>query len=221
MSKGLALKICVITGWVIPDSEEYVTILDGQLQKKMVDSYQSLNSDEFEYALRTYGTKIKDWGKFLNLALIDDAICEYLGLRQHLSNLEEQKRIKDPEIDALPAGPVDWSEEWEKLKLSARNGTIRESFIATPIYDWLLRNGMITVSAKERWQILEDCRQAYALEMKEALQNSNSKTARAKYELLVKEGNEWREDPDLWTAVINYSKRHTVKIEAQNAIMDD
>ncbi|CAL1518156.1 hypothetical protein MMC2321_01897 [Chitinophaga sp. MM2321] len=217
------MKISVITGWQIPESSEYVTILDDQLKKKLVDDYQDLNIDEFEYALRTYGTKIKDWGKGLNLALIDDAICEYIGIRQHLSSLEEQKRSKQPELPALSSGPVDWSAEWEKIKESARNGALNQSYIITPIYDWLKRTNQLTVSGEARKQILEDCRQALAFEMSVALRASSERNpvAREKLELLTQDGDDWRQNEDLWSAVINASKQQTVKIEAQNAIINE
>lgn len=221
--KALVLKISVITGWSIPENSEYITILTDQLMKKFADDYQDLNVDEFEYAMRAYGTHIKDWGKGLNLALIDDAICEYKGRRQHLSQMEEQNRQKEPQNESLPAAPEDWSAEWEKIKNSVRNGTLRTEFISTCVYDWMLREKMITLSGKERWQVLEDCRSAYALEMKEAINSSSAPNpeARRQYDLLIKEGDDWRQDEGLWVAVVNYSKRETVRTEALNAIAND
>lgn len=221
--KAMVMKIAVITGWQIPDNPEYVTILMDQLQKKFADDYQDLNADEFEYAIRTYGTRMKDWGKSLNLSLIDDAICEYLGKRKYLSDLEAQKMANEAEPAALPPGETDWSDEWEKIKESARKGMFRGEFITTCIYDWLKRNKMITLSGAERWQLLEDCRQAYALEMREALHSSPAANpeGRRLYELLVKEGDEWRQEEKLWSAVVDYSKRETVRIEALNAIANE
>ncbi|MGN7818821.1 hypothetical protein ACTJJB_01755 [Chitinophaga sp. 22536] len=221
--EALILKTAVITGWQLAEDDAYVTILTDQLRKKAIDDYQNINPDEFEYAMRTYGTRIKDWGKALNLALIDDAICEYLGKRQHLSELEAQKRANEAEITALPPGETDWSDEWEKIKDSARKGAFHSEFITTCIYDWLKRNKMITLSGSERWQLLEDCRQAYALEMREALHASPAANpeGRRLYELLVKEGDEWRQEEKLWSAVVDYSKRETVRIEALNAIANE
>ncbi|MCW3466533.1 hypothetical protein [Chitinophaga nivalis] len=221
--KAMVMKIAVITGWQIPDNPEYVTILMDQLRKKFADDYQDLNIDEFEYAMRTYGTHINDWGKGLNLALIDDAICEYLGKRQHLSNLEAQKRANEINTAALPASETDWSDSWEKIKNNARNGVLRTTFISTYVYDWLFRNNMITLTIPERWQVLEECRHAYAREMKEALHASPAANpeGRKKYDLLIKEGDEWRKDKDLWASVVDYSKRETVRIEALNAIANE
>ncbi|MBC9913149.1 hypothetical protein [Chitinophaga varians] len=219
--EALILKTAVITGWQLAEDDAYVTILTDQLRKKAIDDYQNINPDEFEYAMRTYGTKIKDWGKALNLSLIDDAICEYLGKRQHLSELESQKRANEAELPALPPGETDWSDEWEKIKNNARNGILKASFITTCVYDWLFRNKMITLTGPERWQVLEDCREAYALEMKEALVISPTKEGRRLYELLVKEGKEWQQEERLWTAVVDYGKRETVRIEALNAIANE
>lgn len=213
--QGLTLKISVITGWQIPENPEYVTILNDQLKKKFVDDYQDLNSDEFEYAMREYGTKIKDWGKGLNLALIDDAICEYLGERHHVSRIEEQKRIKEPdEAKAVNAGAVDWSPEWNKLLESARNGTLNALYCVTPVYDWLFKRGMITFTNPERWAICEECRQAYAYELMVALRTANAPDMRSKYELLIKDGKDWRENKDLWDHVIMASKQETLKRQA-------
>lgn len=93
-SWGMALlvKIHVITGWTIPPAE-LLNILVDQFQKKLVESYPTMNPDEIEYAFRTGGTTVKDWGKSMNLALIDEVLIPYLDERKRLSHeLEERSK---------------------------------------------------------------------------------------------------------------------------------
>lgn len=110
-AKGLCAKISVITGWQLPNDPEYINVLNEQLFKKMVDDYQDLNIDEFEFAMREYGTKIKDWGKSLNLAMIDEPLSLYMAKRKELSEYEERISQKKE----LPVSPqaADWKERCE------------------------------------------------------------------------------------------------------------
>lgn len=90
-SMALVLKIHVITGWVIPDSQ-LMNILVDQFEKKLLEDYGNLNPEEIEYAFRKYGTIIKDWGKAMNLNLIDQVLIEYLDKRLLASAIEEKKK---------------------------------------------------------------------------------------------------------------------------------
>ncbi len=51
--KTLLLKIYVITGWTIPSDEVLLIILIDQFQKKLVESYINLNTDEVEFLFNT------------------------------------------------------------------------------------------------------------------------------------------------------------------------
>ena len=93
--KALLLKIHVITGWVIP-ATELLNILVDQFQKKLLEDYWNLNTEEIEYAFRRSGTTIKDWGKEMNLNLIDQVLIPYLQERIEASQNEE-KRKRPPE----------------------------------------------------------------------------------------------------------------------------
>lgn len=95
-TKSLLLKIHVITGWVIPDAE-LLNILIDQFGKKLIENYGNLNVEEIEYAFRKAGTTIKDWGKAMNLALIDEVLIPYLNQRFELSAAEEKKKENLPE----------------------------------------------------------------------------------------------------------------------------
>lgn len=89
-AKALLLKIHVITGWVIPSNDALYNVLVDQFQKQLVEKYFELNPDEIEFAFRSEGTLIEDWGKDLNLNLIDKILLKYLNNRYKVSNAEEQ-----------------------------------------------------------------------------------------------------------------------------------
>ncbi len=93
-AKVLVLKIHVITGWVVPDNEMR-GILTDQFSKKLLEDYSMLNSEEVEFAFRKSGTVIKDWGKQMNLNLLDQVLLPYLGERV-LASASEEKRKNPP-----------------------------------------------------------------------------------------------------------------------------
>lgn len=114
--KSLLLKIHVITGWVIPDAE-LLTILIDQFQKKMVESYPNTNPEEIEFAFRNNGTTVKDWGKAMNLALIDEVMIPYLQERHRISLAYEEPAAGNPEQIIYTDEQLDnfkrmWTEEF-------------------------------------------------------------------------------------------------------------
>lgn len=113
-SKALLLKIHVITGWVIPE-KELLNILVDQFEKKLAEDYGHLNVDEVEYAFRKFGTTKPDWGKQMNLSMIDDVLIPYSNQRMHLSAAEERKNsaplptkiYTDQELDNILRGDIE------------------------------------------------------------------------------------------------------------------
>lgn len=99
--KTLLLKIHVIAGWTVPE-KELKTILEDQLIKKIKESYSTLNSDEVEYAFRQ--NFVQDYGKNMNLALIDQVLNDYLEKRSCVSYAEERYRVK--QIEAPKEDPM-------------------------------------------------------------------------------------------------------------------
>lgn len=87
-SKSLLLKIHMITGWTIPSTEEFVNILREQFTKFLQEKYGDMNPEEIEYAFRSRGTIIEDWGKSMNLNLIDKVLGPYLDERYKVSESE-------------------------------------------------------------------------------------------------------------------------------------
>ena len=92
---ALLLKVHVITGWVIPDTR-LMNILVDQFEKKLMEDYSSLNTEEIEYAFRKGGTIVKDWGKGMNLSLIDEVLSPYLNNRLRVSADEEKRKAIPP-----------------------------------------------------------------------------------------------------------------------------
>lgn len=97
-AKATLLKIHVITGWTIPKDDLLIILID-QFIKKLIEGYPNVNPEEIEYAFRNYGTTVKDWGKSMNLSLIDEVMIPYLEQRFELSRVEEQKA---PQIEYKP-----------------------------------------------------------------------------------------------------------------------
>lgn len=100
--QNLILKIHVITGWVLP-ADEIMNILIDQFLKKITEEYLELNPEEVEFAFRNKGTSLKDWGKEINLNLIDEILRDYLEERFSISKKEENLH-PSPE-------PVKWTNE--------------------------------------------------------------------------------------------------------------
>lgn len=94
-AKSLLIKIHVITGWTVPTGE-ILTVLIDQFQKKLLEDYPDMNVDEIEFAFRQNGTVVKDWGKAMNLALIDQVLIPYRAERMRLSNEYEERNVPPP-----------------------------------------------------------------------------------------------------------------------------
>src|SRR5690606_31250336 len=71
----------------------YRQILRDQFRQKLLESYPTVNCDEVEYAFRK-NTDVKDWGKKMNLALIDEVMIPYLAERSEASRMEETEAVK-------------------------------------------------------------------------------------------------------------------------------
>lgn len=143
--------------------------------------------------------------------------CEYIGRIMVSYRRWADQQIK-PEIKKekkeLPEAqkPVDWSDDWEKIIKWAEEGSLYIYRISPAIFDWLVNKGELTVSSKEKWDMIEECREAYAVELKAALNTSpGGPKTKKQYALLIQDDDEWRQDKDLWIRVINMSKQEFVK----------
>ena len=91
-AKALIFRIHTISGWNVPDDDFFLNALVSEFTKLLTESYKDLNVEEIAYAVRNYGLEVKDWGKNMNLSLIDKPIAEYRRVRQCLSEVEERKK---------------------------------------------------------------------------------------------------------------------------------
>ncbi len=145
-SKSLLLKIHVITGWVIPASD-LLTILVDQFQKKLVESYANMNPEEIEYAFRNNGTTVKDWGKAMNLALLDEVLIPYLAERKRLSheleerNAEPPKQVVNTEAELMDYWRM-WTEEYYQRIRSGQVEKVPEYARDILVIDGLIGNRM-------------------------------------------------------------------------------
>lgn len=164
-SKAAILKIHVITGWTVP-ANELLNVLIDQFQKKMIESYPTINPDELEYAFRTYGTTVKDWGKQMNLSLVDEVLIPFMAARLSVSQIEEQAKpllIKGPKEELSDVTMRDWMEDVKGKKLAVE-------FMPVMIYDWLEKKGELVKSVAEKHEYLQNavehrqCRLAQACE---------------------------------------------------------
>jgi hypothetical protein len=177
----LLLKLHVITGWEVP-LKEFMNILADQLQKKMGESYANVNAEEVEYAFRN-NTQVQDWGKAMNLSLIDDVMIPYLEKRKELSAIEEQKApaglIEGPKEDLSDKAMGEWLED---IKSKILKDEITYEFIPLMLYDWLESKGKLNISKEEKREYLARAivsRQARLKE--EALTNPESAKKLSQY----------------------------------------
>lgn len=156
----LLLKISTITGWTLPVSE-LMNILTDQFQKTLAEKYANTNSHEFEYAFREKGIEVKDWGKAMNLSLIDEIMIPYLEKRIELSKMEESVS-KPKEIERSKELT---NEEWEEWLVDIKNYSM--DLIPVLAYDYLLKVGKINPSAKEKTDSLQKSIPIYTSKIQE------------------------------------------------------
>lgn len=164
-AKATLLKIHVITGWAIPSDERMEILLD-QFIKKIKESYPNTNPEEWEFAFRNYGTTVKDWGKAMNLSLIDEVMMPYLADRKHLSH-EVEERKDPPPIKIMSDDELDnlhrmWTEEfYQQIRngiakdvpdftraILTKDGLIQNGGEADMFFTWKLGNGVKNIYEK-------------------------------------------------------------------------
>lgn len=101
-ASSLLIEISLITGWALLEDTTAAMVLKKHFELKLKESYPNVNEHEMLYAFRQ-NTTVKDWGKSMNLSLIDEVMIPYLENRFEVSKLEEslnfpQIQPPDPEI---------------------------------------------------------------------------------------------------------------------------
>lgn len=90
-AKEVLLRVHVITGWVMPPDELTLILID-EFTKKILESYPNVTVAEVCYAFRSGGHEVKEWGKSLNVSIIDEVMIPYLEKRFEVSKYEEQNK---------------------------------------------------------------------------------------------------------------------------------
>ncbi len=201
--RALVMKISIITGWKLPDVKEYYNVFKDQLQKMLLESYPTMNVDEIEYAMRKYGTKVKDWGKAMNLSLIDEALGAYMFDRRQVSEYEEKS--KKESYQQFPAGETDWSDYWKKLKEDP------DKAIPVAIYAWLEKQGKIDLSNDDKKELMERAKSRMVGDLQDKVSKGETKF---KKDLEALKGEAIPHE--FQTRIINRAKILAVKAELNN-----
>lgn len=149
------LTIAAITGWTIPASSQMMEILAEQFSKKLQESYVNLNLEEVEYAFRNKGLDVKDWGKALNLEMIDLVLVPYLENRADLSMQEEkistQLQIEEEQKKLVSAPMSD--QEWEEWLLDISKYQLNK--IPCDSFDYLVRTKKIILNPNQKHALMD------------------------------------------------------------------
>lgn len=94
--KYLILEISVITGWPVPQAE-VKNILVKEFENLLMESFPLINVQEIGLAFRKYGTRIKDWGKEMNLSLITAVLDSYWEERTETKQSSNLGLLNQPE----------------------------------------------------------------------------------------------------------------------------
>lgn len=147
-SLGLLLKINVVTGWPVPESDESQNILAEQLKLYLIENWPLYNVDEIMYAMRSYAVSLNNWGKNMNLTLIGAAMVEYEKERSDISAFEESKANKPQEYNLLTM-PADWKELCEAYYQDYLNNRFVFSNMPWQLYDEFVKCNMMDVEVFE------------------------------------------------------------------------
>lgn len=194
-AQTLLLKISAITGWTIPVSE-MMDILIDQFQKKLQEGYRNTTIAEIEYAFRNRGMDVKDWGKALNLSLMDEIMIPYLSERAELSKVEEHLKTKPMIEEKKQLTDEEWEEWLEDIK-----GYPLE-LIPVSCYDYLLRKERINPTTKEKKDYMNKAIPLYAIAISENLR---------KWDEFIKQKNDNKIKGDHFDSLVVISKRLIVQ----------
>jgi len=100
--------------------------------------------DEIEYAFRQSGTTVRDWGKAMNLSLIDEVLIPYLGERKILSHTLEERKQPPPEQRIYTDAELDNLARWDVVRFyqGLRNGVTQHK-IPEHLKDILVKDGVM------------------------------------------------------------------------------
>lgn len=174
----ILLKIHAITGWTIPASQ-LMDILIEQFELKLSESYSNVNSDEVEYAFRNRGIDVKDWGKAMNLGMIDEVMIPYLENRFEVSKTEEslKKPLMIEESKALSDEEIaEWICDWKIME------KINIELIPLMFYDFITSKGILSPTVAQKWDYATKATQNIKSMLQEAIGICKTNNAYLSYE---------------------------------------
>jgi hypothetical protein len=145
-SIALLLKINVVTGWPVPESDEETNILAEQLKLYLVENWENYNVDEIMYAIRGYATVLNNWGKNMNLSLIGKALSDYEHERSDVSAMEATQQ---PLTTNLLTMQADWKELCEMYYQDYLNNKFHLTVMPYQLYDEFVSCKMMAEDAYE------------------------------------------------------------------------
>jgi len=138
--RKMLINISVITGWTLPPNEVYLNLFVDQLLLKMKEAYGNITEAEIEYAFRNKPSDVKDWGKPINLSMIDDVIRPYLSQRADLSE-QEENISRQTSLGLLTNSKVLDDAEWQEWLEDIAKYEVNK--IPCDSYAYLERKGLI------------------------------------------------------------------------------
>lgn len=208
-AKALLLRISVITGWALP-SGEALSVLVNEFGLYMRENHGNLNADEVAYAVRNYGLDVKDWGKQMNLSLIEIPLSRYKRVRSEVSKHEEAAASKAATPPSEPK-QADWTESWEHIKAMIISGKF-EPIIPGGLYDWLIATNRLELTADEKRELYSDAIAKFKRDCADAaLRKPLDAATKAHWNAIINNANWERDFPELKIRIVNEAKSLAVK----------
>jgi hypothetical protein len=116
---------------------------------------------------------VKEWGKQINLPLMDEVMLHYLAKRREVGLLEEAKALPAVE-QAIPLTDEDYAEWLQHAIAGIKGGTAIVDLTPPELYDYLERRGEITVPIEENYDYLQKAVAWRAAELQKYWQEDGS-----------------------------------------------
>lgn len=191
-SLKLMVTLHTATGWEVPEDELGV-VLQDQFRRTLTEVYGNCNPYEIEYAFRNYGRSVKNYGKQINLGLIDKVIDLYRERRSDISKKEE-RMIESKQLEA-PKLPTSMSDqtmlEWiEDIKQQIKNGAVID-FMPPMVYEWLDKRGDMKLTDEDKKVIYDRAiqyRKLFLVSIKDDPKYPGGRKEHDDFMLMVKDG---------------------------------
>lgn len=165
VTKTLLAQICTITGWLMPENKFAQQALVKEFQCYCMEIADDMTPDEVRYAMRHYALGIKDWGKAVNLQMINEPLIEYRNARAELSEMEGKNDVSNVQQSKL-SEPFDWHDTIEKLRSGEISGPFEQMVPYAAIYDWAEKMGLFRLTDAEKWDYMSQARDKYMADVK-------------------------------------------------------